>query len=152
MNTAPHSVLTALFTGLAVTSDRRFTNSTLSAASVEKLAAMLENQRPFSRLSDLRLLTTDLVNAESYTPPLGRNVPGSSPPVADVFDRAREEAFGKVIGHCVLQTRTFRLHVIGESVTTKGKTSSRTLLECLIRLIPDDSGNLIPSIHDLHWH
>ena len=152
VNTAPHSVLTALFTGLAVTSDRRFTNSTLSAASVEKLAAMLENQRPFSRLSDLRLLTTDLVNAESYTPPLGRNVPGSSPPVADVFDRAREEAFGKVIGHCVLQTRTFRLHVIGESVTTKGKTSSRTLLECLIRLIPDDSGNLIPSIHDLHWH
>jgi hypothetical protein len=152
VNTAPHAVLTALFTGVGVTSDRRFTNCVLSAKAVEELANLLEEHRPYARLSDLSLLTTNLVNADSYLPRLAENVVGSTPPIANVFDRAREEAFGRIIGHCAVQSRTFRIYVIGEALDRSGKTSARSLLEGLIRLTPDSSGTLVPSLHDVTWH
>ena len=152
VNTAPHNVLTALFTGVCVTSDKRFTNCMISAQSAEKLATLVEEKRPFEKLSDLRVITPELVNAEAYTPPLSKNVPGSSPPVADVFDRAREEAFGKIAGHCVMQSRTFRLVVLGEALNASGKTSGRSVMESLVRLTPDAGGRLIPTFHDIRWH
>jgi hypothetical protein len=151
VNTASHAVLTTLFSGIKVTSDRRFTNSSIGAKAANDLASFLEEHRPYNKLSDLSVLTTNLVNANTYTPPLCWNVPGSSPQVADVFDRAREEAFGKVIGHCVVQTRTFRIYVIGESLDRKGKTTGRSLMQGLIRLTPDSTGRLIPSLHDVQW-
>ena len=152
VNTAPHAVLTSLFTGVAATSDRRFTNSTLSEKAIEKMIALLEEHRPYSRLSDLSLLTTNLVNADSYIPRLSENIVGSTPPVANVFDRAREEAFGKIIGHCAVQSRTFRIYVIGESLDHAGRTSARSVLEGIIHLNPDSSGTLVPSLHDTSWH
>jgi hypothetical protein len=152
VNTAPHAVLTSLFTGVSVTSDRRFTNSTLSAKAVEEMATLLEKHRPYSRLSDLSLLTTNLVNADSYIPRLSENIVGSTPPIANVFDRAREEAFGKIIGHCAVQSRTFRIYVIGEALDHAGRTSSRSLLEGIISLNPDSTGRLVPRLHDTSWH
>ena len=152
VNTAPHAVLTSLFTGVAVTSDRRFTNSVMSAKAADELSTLLEDHRPYSRLSDLRILTTNLVNAETYIPRLSVNVPGSTPPVADVFDRAREEAFGRIIGHCTVQSRTFRITVIGESIDRSGKPCSRSLLQGLLSLRPDPSGALIPSLRDVSRH
>jgi len=149
VNTASHSVLTTLFSGIKVTSDSRFPNSVIGSKAAEDLASFLEEHRPYSKLSDLAVLTTNLVNANTYTPPLSRNVPGSSPPIADVFDRAREEAFGKVIGHCVVQTRTFRIYVIGEALDRRGKTTGRALMQGLIHLSPDATGRLIPSLHDV---
>lgn len=147
VNTASHDVLTCLFTEVSVTSDRRYTNSMIGAKAADDLATLLEEHRPYSRLSDLGILTTNLVNAETYIPRLSVNVPGSSPPVADVFDRAREEAFGKIIGHCAVQSRAFRITVVGEALDRSGKTSSRSLLQGVIRLSPDSSGTLIPSLH-----
>lgn len=152
VNTAPHAVLTSLFTGVAVTSDRRFTNSVLSAKAIEEMTILLEEHRPFSRLSDLSQLTTNLVNADSYIPRLSENIVGSTPPIANVFDRAREEAFGKIIGHCAVQSRTFRIYVIGEALDHAGRTSGQSVLEGIIRLSPDSSGNLVPSLHDTSWH
>jgi hypothetical protein len=152
VNTAPHAVLTSLFTGLAVTSDRRFTNSMISAGAADELATLLEKNRPYPRLSDLSVLTTNLVNAECYLPWLSKNIPGSSPPVADVFDRAREEAFGKIIGHCTVQSRTFRITVLGEALDPSGQPSAKSLFQGLIRLNPDSSGRLIPTLHDDCWH
>ena len=151
VNTASHAVLTTLFSGIRVSSDRRFPNCCIGAKAADDLALVVEEHRPYSKLSDLSLLTTNLVNANTYTPPLSQNVPGSSPQVADVFDRAREEAFGKMIGHCVLQTRTFRLYVIGESLDHREKTTGRALMEGLIRLTPNATGRLIPSLHDVQW-
>lgn len=152
VNTATHGVLTSLFTGVAVTSDRRFTNSVMSAEAADRLATLLEEHRPYARLSDLRILCTNLVNAESYVPRLSVNVPGSSPPVADVFDRAREEAFGKIIGHCAVQSRTFRITVVGEALDRSGKPSARSLLRGIISVTPDPSGTLIPRLHDVCRH
>ena len=152
INTAPRPVLTALFSGIGVTSDRRFTNSLISHEAADQLVTLVEQNRPFSRLSDLRLLTTNLCNAESYIPSLSRNVLGVTPPVADVFDRAREEAFGKIIGHCTVQSRTFRLFVVGESLNPKGKPSGQSIMEALVRLTPDASGRLVPTLQDVQWH
>ena len=152
VNTASHAVLTALFNGITVTSDSRFTNSMINSDSADRLATLVEEKRPFSKLSDLQVLTPELANANTFTPPLSSNVPGSSPPVADVFDRAREEAFGKVIGHCILQTRVFRLYVVGESLDRSGKPNGRSLMECLLKLTPDADGKLVSSLHDIRWH
>lgn len=152
INTAPHPVLTTLFSGISITSDRRFTNSTINLKSADSLATLIERNRPFNRLSDLSVLTTNLVNAETYTPPLAQNVIGSSPPSADVFDRAREEALGKIAGHCVLQTRVFRLYVLGETFDKRGKPSGRSFMEGLVCLKPDSTGRLIPSLRDVRWH
>ena len=152
VNTAPREVLTALFTGVAVTSDRRFTNSIIRPSAAEHLAGLIEENRPFNRLSELGILTTNLVNAESYLPSLSRNIPGSSPPSADVFDRAREEAFSRIIGHCCLQSRTYRVVAVGESLDPGGHPLSRAVTEGIIRLRPDDRGILVPSLHDVRWH
>jgi len=151
VNTASHSVLTSLFYGVGVSSDQRFTNSRISVHAADDLASVVETNRPYQRLSDLYPLTTNLVNAQTYTPYLARNIPGSSPPAAAVFDRAREEAFGKIIGHCILQTRVFHLYVIGEALDQKGKIRGRSLVEGLLRLEPDATGRLIPSLHDVQW-
>lgn len=151
VNTAPHPVLAALFTGVAVTSDRRFTNSVLSAAVADRLATLIEEKRPFNRLSDLAILTPELTDARSYLPALSRNVPGSSPPVADVVDRAREEAFGKIIGHCAVQSRTFRITAVGQALDASGKPASTSVMEGIIRLRPDAKGQLVPSLHDIRW-
>ena len=151
INTAPHEVLTALFSGIGVTSDRRFTNSIIGSKAADALATLVEKHRPYNRLSDLSILTTNLVNAETYTPTLSQNIIGSSPPSADIFDRAREEALGKIVGHCILQTRVFHLYVLGESFDRRGKTTGRSIMEGLVRLKPDSTGRLIPSLHDVQW-
>lgn len=152
VNTAPHAVLTSLFYDIGVTSDQRSTNSRISANTADDLASVIEKNRPYGRLSDLYPITTNLVNARTYTPELFGNVPNSTPPVADAFDRAREEAFGKMIGHCIVQSRVFHLYVLGEALDSHGKTSGRAVVEGLLRLEPDIHGRLIPSLHDVQWH
>lgn len=151
VNTASHEVLTALFTGVAPTSDQRFTNSTLKATISDQLASMIEQRRPFDRVSDLGFLTTNLVNADSYLPNLSRNTPGSSPPSADVFDRAREESFAKIIGHCSVQSRSFRIVAVGQALDHAGKPVSTSVMEAIIHLAPDAQGKLTPSLHDVRW-
>lgn len=152
VNTASHPVLAALFSGIGVDSDRRYSNCVISPESADALATVIEKHRPYNRLSDLSVLTTNLANAETFTPRLSTNVPDSSPPVADVFDRAREEAFGKFIGHCVLQTRAFHIYVVGESLDRRGRTAERSIMEGIIDLTPDNTGRLLPSLHDVQWH
>lgn len=152
VNTASHPVLISLFSGIKVTSDSRFTNSSITPQTADQLSTLIEEHRPYTRLSDLRILTTNLCNAETFTPSLSKNLLGVSPPVADVFDRAREEAFGKIIGHCTVQSRTFRLVVIGEALDPKGKMTGRSILEAIIQLAPDADGRLRSTLHDVQWH
>lgn len=151
VNTAGHSVLQMLFLGVGAVSDRRFPYSVIGESSADHLATLLELNRPYEKLSDLRVLTPALVDAATYTPQLARNISGISPPTADVFDRAREEAFARVIGHCAVQTRVFHVYAVGESLDAKGKPAGRALADAVIRLEPDFSGRLIPSLHELHW-
>lgn len=151
VNTAPHSVLQLLFLGVGAVSDRRYPDSVIGERSADHLASLLQEHRPYEKLSDLRILTPALVDAATYSPLLSRNIPGITPPVADVFDRAREEAFARIIGHCAVQTRVFHIHAIGESLDAKGRTVGRAMVEAVIRLVPDASGRLVPNLHELRW-
>jgi hypothetical protein len=51
-----------------------------------------------------------------------------------------------------MQSRTFRLVVLGEALNASGKTSGRAVMESLVRLTPDAGGRLIPTFHDIRWH
>ena len=157
INTAPDQVLSALFYGITPTADQRFTNSMISAKSSTELARLLKEHRPYEKLSDLRIITSLLANATTYTPSLSTNILSDGKSVAAVFDRAREEGFGKMISLCTMQSRAFRVYVIGESLNTKGTQEHNSLLEASILLLPKDKKDdenhvtLIPVIERKEW-
>jgi len=160
VNTASHAVLAALFYDISPASDQRFTNSCISAASAEQLATFIEKHRPYEKLSDLRIITPLLANASTYTPPLATNVVCEGLPLAAVFDRAREEGFGKMISLCTVQSRSFRIFVLGQSLNALGKPSGEALLETTIALLPktkvsnnnERENQLKPVIQVKKWH
>jgi hypothetical protein len=159
INTASLNVLAALFYGISPTSDARFTHSAISKTTAEELATFLEEHRPYEKLSDLHILTPLLANATTYTPPLSTNILSEGRPLAAVFDRAREEAFGKMISLCTVESRAFRAYVIGESLSVTGKKVREAFLEAVIILLPGQvqsegtpySSLLIPVIQKKEW-
>jgi hypothetical protein len=160
INTAPYQVLSALFYGITPTSDQRFTHSILSAQSAVEIARVLKEHRPYEKLSDLRVLTPLLANATTYTPSLSTNTLSDGKSLAAVFDRAREEGFGKMISLCTMQSRAFRVYVIGESLSAKGIREQDSLLEASLLLLPkhekdkkDDNSHaiLIPVVQQKEW-
>ncbi|MCF7729513.1 MAG: hypothetical protein K9M81_03995 [Chthoniobacterales bacterium] len=159
INTASHQVLSSLFYGISPTSDARFTHSAISKTTAEELATFLEEHRPYEKLSDLHILTPLLANATTYTPPLSTNILSEGRLLAAVFDRAREEAFGKMISLCTVQSRAFRAYVIGESLSATGKKVHGAFLEALIILRPEHiqseetpgSSLFIPVIQKKEW-
>lgn len=162
VNTASHEVLTALFYGITPTSDQRFTHSMISREKAEELATFLQEHRPYEKLSDLQVITPLLANASTYTPPLSTNVTSPNmPPLAALFDRAREEGFGKMISLCTVTSRAFRVYCLGESLNKNGKTTAQALLEASIVLIPKEEKNgvnamdreikLVPSAEKKEW-
>ena len=160
INTAPDQVLSALFYGITPTSDQRFTHSKISAKSAVEIARVLKEHRPYEKLSDLRVLTPLLANATTYTPSLSTNTLSDGKSLAAVFDRAREEGFGKMISLCTMQSRAFRVYVIGESLSAKGIREQDSLLEASILLLPkhekdkkddDSDAILIPVVQQKEW-
>ncbi len=147
VNTASHQVLTALFYQISPTSDRRFTNSMISTSTAEELATFTEAHRPYEKLSDLRVLTSLLASATTYTPSLSTNIISEGTPLAAVFDRAREEGFGKMISLCTVQSRAFRVYILGESLHVHEKKSGEALLEASVILLPSKEKEEAASPH-----
>ncbi len=149
INTAPHAVMTALFYGITPTSDQRFLHSQIQLEAAEHLATLTEEHRPYEKISDLHILTSLLANAETYSPPLGSNL---SSGLAAVFDRAREEGFGKMISLCTIHSRAFRLLILGQSLDRYGKSNAETTMEAIIVLSSSDSKkNLVPVVKEIKW-
>ena len=152
VNTAPHEILTALFYGITPTADRRFLHSKLQLQSAERLATLLEEARPYEKISDLRILTPLLANAETYSPSLGSNIISSGIPLASVFDRAREEGFGKMISLCTLHSHAFRLFVLGQKLDRHGVCTGESMIETVIILPSSDSKqNMMPIAQEIKW-
>ena len=144
--------MTALFYGITPTSDQRFLHSKLQLQAAERLATLLEEHRPYEKISDLRLLTPLLANAETYSPSLGSNVFSSRVPLAPVFDRAREEGFGKMISLCTIHSRAFRLFILGQTLDRHGACNGESMIEAVIILSPLSSEqNLIPIVQEIKW-
>lgn len=152
VNTAPHAILTALFYGITPTSDQRFLHSKLQLQAAERLATLLEEHRPYEKISDLRILTPPLANAETYSPSLGSNVFSSGVPLAAVFDRAREEGFGKMISLCTIHSRSFRLFILGQTLDRHGACSGESMIEAVVTLpLADLKQNATPVVQEIKW-
>lgn len=152
INTAPHQVLTSLFYGITPTSDQRFSHSQIKLEAAERLAALIEEHRPYEKISDLRILTPLLANAETYSPALSFNVAFNNFPLAAVFDRAREEGLAKMISLCTIRSRTFRIFILGQALDRHGKSNTESMLEAIVVLIPSDSEKkLTPVIQEIKW-
>lgn len=150
INTASHQILTALFYGITPTSDRRFLHSTIRLQSAEHLATLIEEHRPYEKISDLKILTPLLANAETYSPPLGNNTLLENIPLATVFDRAREEGFAKMVSLCSVHSRTFRIFVLGEALDSHGNCKASSTVEAVIELmLLNSEKNLIPVIREM---
>jgi len=155
INTAPQAVVEALFYNIQPTSDGAYTNSKIPAPSAATLAQSLITNRPYNRLSDLYKLTPALVNATNYTPALGTtNLPANvlmSSPAAGIFDRAREEAFGKIIELCTVQSRGFRVYIVGQSLGSKLQRQGQVVIETVISMETTSSNTISPKVNYLRW-
>ena len=151
VNTANPEVIEALFFGISPTSDRRFTNSTLSSNAITALVQTITTNRPYNKLSDLHRLTPALVNATNYVPGLSTNTAGTNL-AAVVADRAREEAFAKVVELCTVQSRAFRIFVVGQSLQPSNlKVLGQAAVESVVTLPPELTPTSKPIIKQQRW-
>ena len=147
VNTAPQAVIEALFYNITLNSDAAYPNSVIT--NVPALGQSLITNRPFNKLSDLYKITPGLINATNYSPALGTNLPVTSYnlyPQASVFDRAREEAFGKLLELCTVQSRAFRICVIGQSLGPNLKRQGQVVIEASAQIATDSGGKLTPKV------
>ena len=155
INTAPQAVIEALFYNIKPASDGAYTNCSISSATVSNVAQSLITNRPYNRLSDLYKLAPALVNSTNYSPALGTtNLPSNvlmSSPAADVFDRAREEAFGKVVELCTVQSRGFRVYIVGQSLGSNLKRHGQAVIETSISMETTSSNTISPKVESLRW-
>lgn len=143
INTASEEVLNAVLAGIAVTSDAEFGTAILT--NLPTISSNIIANRPYDQLSDLYKITPQFAQANNYTPPFDVSLGGGTTNLA-AYDRAREEAFGKFIENITIQSRTYRIFVIGETLDAQGKPRSRSIGESIVYFQADSTGNFEPII------
>lgn len=137
VNTASEEVLRALFYNVEVKSDEGTAAGKINEAKSLLWAQALVQERQsngmFSRLSDVSRFLNRVNRADCYEPPLGAGS-ASAPP--QVMDRAREEAFSKVVNLMTVQSRAFRVYVSGQALAPDGKIAARSVIEAIVILKP----------------
>ncbi|HEY5778261.1 MAG TPA: hypothetical protein VIT00_05955 [Terrimicrobiaceae bacterium] len=142
-NTAAVEVLTALLSGIQVVSDSGSPAASLNNAAA--VAANLVSNRPYSRLSDLHKAIESFADNQNYAPTLGVSVGGGTTNLA-ATDRVREEAFGKLVQHLTIQSRTYRIIAVGEAFDGGGKPRGRAAIEAIVFLKNEPGGAIRPVI------
>jgi hypothetical protein len=141
-----------LFFDIATRADAGVTSALITATNASTLAAATISNRPYSRLSDLHKITATLVNATNHTPPLLVNVTaGTLTNASSVLDRAREEVFGKIVELATVQSRAFRVYVVGESLGPRQKPLGRAALEAVVALPVDLAPTNTPTVRIQRW-
>jgi len=56
----------------------------------------------------------------------------------------REEAFGKLVQHLTVQSRTYRIIAVGESFDAAGKSRGRATIEAIVFLQNETGGRVRP--------
>jgi len=141
INTAPPEVLAAVLSGIRVSSDSGITAASLT--NVGLVATNIATQRPFSKLSDLYKITQNFAAHTNYSPAFSLSVGGGTTNLAAV-DRVREETFGKFIQQVAVQSRTYRIVVLGETLDNQGKPRSRAALESTVYFQTNSAGEFFP--------
>lgn len=142
-NTAASEVLAAVLSGIQVTSDVGAPEATWN--NVAAVAANIISNRPYSRLSDLHKAVGSFADVENYAPTFAVSIGGGTTNLA-AADRVREEAFGKLVQHLTVQSRTYRIIAVGESFDAGGKPRGRAAIEAIVFLQNEPGGGLRPVI------
>jgi hypothetical protein len=136
-------VLAAILSSIKITSDAGTPEASLANPAL--VAADLVSNRPYSSLSDLHKAMTSFADAENYAPTFAVSIGGGTTNLA-AADRVREEAFGKLVQHLTVQSRTYRIVVVGESFDAAGKPRGRAAIEAIVFLQPESGGGVRPVI------
>jgi len=145
VNTAPPEVLSAVFSGLQITSDAGLpTNAVLAGPSQGLITALITN-RPYSRISDLQKAMAGFVDAGNFTwsgsvANAATNA-GNPAPAMAAMDRAREELFAKSVNLLTTQSRAFRVYVIGQALGRRTNPVGQVALEASVLLEPSGTTN-----------
>jgi hypothetical protein len=142
-NTAAPEVLAAILSSIKVASDAGTPQASL--ASLAGVTAALVSNRPYSSLSDLHKAMQSFADGENYAPAFDVSVGGGTTNLA-AADRVREEAFGKLVQHLTLQSRTYRIIAVGESFDAVGKPRGRATIEAVVFLQNETGGRVRPVI------
>ncbi|HEY5707479.1 MAG TPA: hypothetical protein VIS96_18115 [Terrimicrobiaceae bacterium] len=142
-NTATPEVLAAVLSGIQISSDRAIPVSSLN--SVAAIAANIVSNRPYSVLSDLHKVMNSFATGANYTPAFPVSIGGGTTNLA-AMDRVREEAFGKLVQHLTVQSRTYRIIAVGEAFDPRGKPRGRATIEAIVFLQNRPGGGVRPII------
>ncbi len=152
-NTASTNVLAALLSAVQVTSDPGMTDSSgqsISPVVLTNVPAMITNivaNRPYSSLSDLYKVMPLFDANTNYSPNLpmttalnnffwnaGSTTNSFYPSTLNVFNRVHQEAFGKLVQHLTVQSRSYRIFVIGQVLDNSQKPHGSVAMEAGIYL------------------
>jgi Tfp pilus assembly protein PilX len=142
-NTAAPEILAAVLSGIQITSDRG-----IPASSLSDTAAIAENivsNRPYSVLSDLYKVVNSFAAGKNYAPAFPVSIGGGTTNLA-AMDRVREEAFGKLVQHLTVQSRTYRVIAVGEAFDPRGKPRGHAIIEAIVFLQNQPGGGIRPII------
>ena len=141
VNTAPPEILGAVLSGIELSSDEGIARTTL--VNLGAVATNIITNRPYSRLSDLSRILDQFAIATNYAPAFSSTVGGGTTNLA-AADRVREEAFGKIIQHLTVQSRTYRIIVVGETLDSNGRVRGQAAVESIVYFQADASGVFRP--------
>ncbi len=144
-NTASVEVLSAILSGIKISSDAGTPNPSYDLANVTNLANTIITNRPYNKLSDFQKFIPIFAAGTNYSPAIPSSTGGGTTNLA-VMDRMREEAFGKLVPHLTVQPRTYRVFVMGELLDRALRPVSRSHLEALVFFEINPSGDTSPVI------
>jgi type II secretory pathway pseudopilin PulG len=142
-NTAPAEILASILSGIQVASDSGIPAASLKDAA--SIAGTLVSNRPYSTLSDLHKALDAFAAAGNYGPAFPVSVGGGTTNLA-ALDRVREEAFGKLIQHLSVQSRTYRVLAVGEAFDPRGRPRGHATIEAIVFLENQPGGGVRPII------
>jgi hypothetical protein len=132
----------AVLSGVTLRSDTGVGSTVLT--NLGSIATNIVSNRPYEKLSDLYKVVTNFSTATNYSPAFSTSVGGGTTNLAAV-DRMREEAFAKFAENLAVQSRTYRIIVIGETLD-RGKVRSRSALESIVNFQTNSTGSFYPVI------
>ena len=90
------------------------------------------SNRPYSVLSDLHKVMSSFASvANLLLQAFPVSIGGGTTNLA-AMDRVREEAFGKLVQHFTLQSRTYRVIAVGEALDPSGKPRGHATVEAIV--------------------
>ena len=142
-NTAAPETLAAVLSGIRISSDRGIPASSLNDTAA--IAANIVSNRPYSVLSDLHKVVNSFAAGANYAPAFPVSIGGGTTNLAAV-DRVREEAFGKLVQHLTIQSRSYRIIAVGEAFDARGRPRGHATIEAIVFLQNQAGGGVRPVI------